>query len=715
MDFLRLSAVVLLATAVGCSPTRLFSRDAPEDDFQLDPQVAAAPTLRNGEPAPAAKGNWNVVQDESSAPEAAKAPRSLASLPVSELLERAQQAEARQQLPEARRHLEAIVLQQPNHPGAHHRLAVIADLEGRFGDAEHHYKMALHSDGHNATIIGDLGYSYMLQGRLPLAEQYLVQARTLDPSHARIANNLAQLYARRGDLDSAQRVLADVLPPADLEQRLAQLFPGVSLQQTLHPAPSPLQQPIPLAAGAPDPDVDPVFAAAPQSTLLNQPSVAAAPYGATGPDYRTAMIGAPGATAEDPHVSSAPSPFHAAPPNAASPFTHGGAAAQINFDSPPHALPPVEQAVAAHSSEPGSSGAVRRWPPPLWPPEPQPPAVSQTAGSLSVASDRPKSGVNYLLPRRAATATAPSVAPAPPAGAPVPNTPWDFPPSGTPTGARPSADTSSFQSPAQYTNGPGTSRIVTWSNLNGQSIDPPPLPPTAEELRAAAALGLSGTAPPPPAVLRTSPGAASGWNGGFYPAPQRQLPGGPNLMDYPQQGAPIRAPAIPGPAANMPQDAAMPHAGFVIAPESALPDNPLAGYEQDRRQFDQQFQQQVNQSYGQSPSGFIAPPSASIPAPRYEMRATGPQYGAAPPLTPNDTPWPGHHNVNTAGTAPLTSAPHSPPPTRNANSATPPPYHSTRVSRETIAPPAYRRQSSPTTPLATAAPSANLPSILPSY
>jgi hypothetical protein len=272
------------------------------------------------------------------------------------------------------------------------------------------------------------------------------------------------------------------------------------------------------------------------------------------------------------------------------------------------------------------------------------------------------------------------------------NAPTALPQSNVPR-PRPQNDYSQFENPAEYATGPGASRIVTWSNLNGQSIDSPPLPPTDAELHAAASLGLNGGPSQPSAVLRTSPGSASGWNGGFYPPPQRQLPGGMASMDnYPQQGAPLRATA-PGTngAANSASSAANePHAGFVIAPA-----NPLAGFEADRQQYDQQYQQQVDQSYAQSPSGYIRPPAESIPVPTWEV-PVGPHSPAGPPLTPNGTPWPGR-SAAAANTPPADF----PSPASNSTQATttgpvaPPPYQSRRSAAPTVAPPAYRRPSAP--------------------
>ncbi|MFO1096180.1 MAG: hypothetical protein U0992_23170 [Planctomycetaceae bacterium] len=135
-----------------------------------------------------------------------------------------------------------------------------------------------------------------------------------------------------------------------------------------------------------------------------------------------------------------------------------------------------------------------------------------------------------------------------------------------------------------------------------------PLPPTSEQ----SAPNVNVPAINAPAPLRSSPGAASGWNGGLYSPPERQLSStSPATMEYSPQGVPMRpaapapqgapasSPAVPGAfAANAP-----PHAGFMIAPSTATPENPLAGYEADRRQFDQRFQEQVERTYGRSPAG----------------------------------------------------------------------------------------------------------------
>jgi Flp pilus assembly protein TadD len=687
MPFSRLIAVVLLIATTGCAATPLFSRKD-DEDAALDARTGHDRRSDDADASPL-NGQWNVIRDANQEPEVAAAARPPITLPVSELLARAMNTLDQQRLPEARQHLEAILRQQPSHPRAHHLLAYISDLEGRWGDAEHHYQLALQSDPHNADIVGDLGYSYMLQGRLPLAEQYLLRARQLDPSHVKAAENLAELYSRRNDMQSAHRVLGDVFPPDRVEQSLARLFPGAPLHATMNPAPASAPQFAAnqqFAAGSPN---SPQFT--PAST---NPPERAAPV-LTVPGFTSAMpVIPPPATGFMPNLVA-----HAEARTAGQPAGVRSQYAQLESAAPPPVVVEpasanrVTSAAIAPGAVPASAGVgARRWPPAFWPPESTDAPVTQASGVTTATPPRSTSGgVTYLLPRRLQTPPgnlSPFGALAAPPGNSSPPSAESNPPRPLPQGTM-----SQFENPAQYATGPGASRIVTWSNRNGQSLESPPLPPTDEELRAAAAMGLSGAAAAPTAPLRTSPGSASGWNGGFYPPPQRQLPGGTaSIYDYPQQGAPRRATAPGTSGATGAAAATEPHAGFVIAPETALPANPLAGFEADRRQFDQQHQQQVDQSYAQSPSGFIRPPSESIPVPTYEVPARSQPALSGPPLTSNGTPWPGR---SVEGSVPQANAPTAAPEPAANGLVTPLPYRSQRTAAPPVTPPAYRRPTSP--------------------
>lgn len=632
---LHLLALVLAAASAGCGSSRLFSRYNADDDAdrpratQGDRNVAD----ERAQTAEQLRELWNDDRNPVSPVNnhrAASGMTTTAVLPVSENLERAEQALAEQRLTTARRHLDAIIGQQPAHPRAHHLLAVVSDLEGRFGDAEHHYQTALQSDRNNAQIVGDLGYSYLMQERLDLAEQYLVQARTLDPSQVNAARNLALLYSRRGDFSGAQRTLAEVLPSADVQQTLARLFPGGPPRAF---AATQQQASIPSVGDAPlqvSPTAYPYYGGnAPTASAGAARSLTLQDAAA----HQSSMVVAPNTSSAMPNV---------APPGANNPAggyvvnQPNGRAARDHATMPPPEIAQTSADLPTHSTS--STTATRRWPPSTWPPQTgivPAAAVDET----SAPPTRTMSGVTYLMQRRTAAARKPQVVPNPAANS------LSAAPGESPHGAsnRAGTETSSTSSgpPPQYTSGPGSARIVTWPNRNGQSIDPSP-PPANTGSHPSAAIGQPGaTTPQQQTLLRASPGTAAGWNGGLYPPPQRQLPGSPPpVQGYPSQGAPIHAgaptqQAAPPSAATIPT----PHPGFVIAPNSAPPSNPLASYEDERRRFDQQLQQQVDQTYAQSPAGYIPPPSASMPAPTHQVPAWQPQTGDGAPVGPGGTPW----------------------------------------------------------------------------
>jgi len=689
MPFTRLIAVVLLLATTGCAATPLFSRKD-EDDGPLDPRSSAGKSLKDAETASAMNGQWNVIRDADQTADAAVPVRPPVQLPVSELVARAEAAVAQQRLPQAKQHCEAILLQQPTNPRAHHLLARISDDEGQWGNAEHHYQLALQTDPNNADIVNDLGYCYLMQGRLPLAQQCLQQALQLNPTHQVAAGNLADLYSRRGDMQSAYRVLSTVLPPPDVERTLAQLFPGAPLHETMNPAPTVPPQVV--ANGQQFADASPYPPQLPSAST--NPAEHDAPVNAV-PGFTSSMPIIPPSTNAVPTYVAQADPSAMQPPAVGAPYQYP--------QSIPTAQHPatIEQTVAHGMVAPGTTSSPvattastgpRRWPPAIWPPESNESPVTQAAGVSPSSSPHSSSGVTYLLPRRPQTSPNAPVSPFTPAGLPpanaLPQSETSNPPRPLPNGT-----VSQFDNPAQYASGPGASRIVTWSNQNGQSLESPPLPPTDKELRAAAAMGLNGAAVPPTAVMRTSPGSDSGWNGGFYPPPQRQLPGSTgSIYDYPQQGAPLRAtaPGTAGTAASA--SANEPHAGFVIAPNTALPANPLSGFEADRRQFDRQFQQQIDQSYAQSPSGYIRPPAESIPVPTYEIPAQSQPAMTGPPLTPNGTPWPGR---SADGTVPQANTTNSSPQAAAIGLVAPQPYRSQRTSAPPVTPPAYNRPAQP--------------------
>lgn len=165
---------------------------------------------------------------------------------VADLIDRADRDLAGQRYAAAKQNYEQVLRQQPTNAHAHHRLAVIADIQERFADAEKHYQAAIAVDGRNSQILSDFGYSYILQSRLDDAEIRLNQARAADPSNLNAAANLALLYAHRGDREKCLAVARLLGSPESADQTVDSLFEQAA-QATGRPVPSNPESKIQLA------------------------------------------------------------------------------------------------------------------------------------------------------------------------------------------------------------------------------------------------------------------------------------------------------------------------------------------------------------------------------------------------------------------------------------------------------------------------------------
>lgn len=747
MRSLRILTLVLLL-GPGCRATGLFSRHDPLDEPNLASESTASlqeslnsPAENGALPAsPASPAESSELQRQlagrgpgqmQTAPDPQPRQQNLQALPVSELLARGEQAFNEQRLREARLHLETIIQKQAAHPRAHHLLAVVSDLEGRFGDSEHHYQLALQADSNNAAIVGDLGYSYLLQGRDDLAEQYLVQARVLDPSHVNAAQNLALLYSRRGDYAAARTTLAEILPPPEVERKLAALFPaggqrGAPSNPMIPGAPYDSQRSANVIAAqhtgaqpqpqqeyhhtAPTPH-DPRYAARnpgyPAATSSADPGsindrLAAIERSGYPSNGAPIVVDAPRATASrtnqpvsvpGPDSYSGPSSY-ATSPTGPSPGTMASTAPASPTGAVQSAVgfrPEVGQFSGGDGpSSPTAPPPQRRWPPTTWPPEPQSSGVqpvSGEAGGSAPATGRNAQGVMYLMPNRPAQQPAATLmtTPVPTSPAPAPRT------------------SSSLTEAVHYGTGPGNSRTVTWNGpipqapaaaapLASPATEAPPETTHESARRTAAAIGLNaGSHQPYPLVERTSPGTSS-YYGSQFPAPARQLPGMSLPETLPASGltsapdvSPTHQHETPVPnTANQ-----LPYIEFEPVPVPATPS--LQSYADERARYDSQYNAQIEQTYGQSPSNYIPSPANATPAPVHQI----PDYrsrptAGAPPLNPETgTPWPGRPaqtaTSGTAGTA--TQSNNQPAQVPNSNGIiVPPPYS------------ASQRATSPTVP-----------------
>ena len=95
---------------------------------------------------------------------------------------------------QAKSHFQSVLLEQPQHVEANHRMGVLSDKIGDFETAEQHYRLALINDPRNAALLSDFGYSYWLQGRYLDSERLLLQARQVDPQYKNAIANLGMVY-----------------------------------------------------------------------------------------------------------------------------------------------------------------------------------------------------------------------------------------------------------------------------------------------------------------------------------------------------------------------------------------------------------------------------------------------------------------------------------------------------------------------------------------
>jgi len=129
----------------------------------------------------------------------------------SRLIRDAQTALRAENLENARRLYREVLNEAPDHPDAHHGLAMAADLDEDWSDAEYHYKQALKIRPQDAALLSDIGYSYVLQNRYSEATRYLNQAIELQPGYERAHMNLALLDLRQGNRTAAEQRLTQRL------------------------------------------------------------------------------------------------------------------------------------------------------------------------------------------------------------------------------------------------------------------------------------------------------------------------------------------------------------------------------------------------------------------------------------------------------------------------------------------------------------------------
>ncbi len=129
-------------------------------------------------------------------------------------------------LDKAKDYYREVLKREPDHPTAHHRLAIIADMQQDFGVAEYHYRIALKGNPTDPTLLSDLGWSYIQQRKYHDAETVLSEALAFDRTHRKALDRLGYLYAQQGDYDRALEMFRRGASETDAQAKIAQLFPN---------------------------------------------------------------------------------------------------------------------------------------------------------------------------------------------------------------------------------------------------------------------------------------------------------------------------------------------------------------------------------------------------------------------------------------------------------------------------------------------------------
>lgn len=122
---------------------------------------------------------------------------------------------------EAREVYQRLIVDYPERYEGYHRLAVVADRQKRYREAQSLYEEALRLERNNAELFNDLGYCFFLQGQMDKAERSLLKAVAMAPSNSRYRNNLGMVYGHQGREEEALEQFRRAGSEADAHYNLA--------------------------------------------------------------------------------------------------------------------------------------------------------------------------------------------------------------------------------------------------------------------------------------------------------------------------------------------------------------------------------------------------------------------------------------------------------------------------------------------------------------
>ena len=96
-----------------------------------------------------------------------------------------------------------MIKQYPNRPDGYHQLALVADKQKRYREAQGMYAQALRVKRADAEIFNDLGFSYYLSGQMNKSESALAKAVAMSPHEDRYRNNLGLVLGQQHRYDEA--------------------------------------------------------------------------------------------------------------------------------------------------------------------------------------------------------------------------------------------------------------------------------------------------------------------------------------------------------------------------------------------------------------------------------------------------------------------------------------------------------------------------------
>lgn len=124
-------------------------------------------------------------------------------------------------LSQARDIYQRLVVEFPQEPRSLHGLAMVADRQRKHHEAQALYVQALASRPREAAWLGDLGWSYYLDGQLEKAHSALAKAVSLAPSEPRHHNNLGLVLGQQRRQAEALEEFRKAGSEADAQYNLA--------------------------------------------------------------------------------------------------------------------------------------------------------------------------------------------------------------------------------------------------------------------------------------------------------------------------------------------------------------------------------------------------------------------------------------------------------------------------------------------------------------